>query len=79
MGGGRRGVSVAVPLWVCVCVLGDEDAPPSHFFCLGLIPQSCPQEKGPADSVLKGPLKRDLSLCTDTPLTNERAPRGIKH
>lgn len=48
MGGGRWGV------YVGVCMLCDEDAPPSHFLCLGLILQSCPQEKGPADSVFKG-------------------------
>lgn len=40
-------------VYVSVCMLGDEDAPPSHFLCLGLIPQSCPQEKGPTDSVFK--------------------------
>lgn len=60
------------------CVSGD-DAPPSRLLCLELIPQSCLQEKGSTDSVLKGPLKRDLSLCVDPPLTTERAPQGIKH
>lgn len=49
MGGGRWGLSVDVR----VCVLGDEDAPPSHFLCLGLIPQSCTQEKGPTDNVFE--------------------------